>query len=149
MGPKQPTNIKKRLFEEDEKPDSSSKKSSSSSSALSSSSSSSSLAASDLVAGLFKKRECPPPSVGSAGGKKVPLAVSKTSPGPKKKRITRFYVVLVVDADSDMLLAVFVSNAYDRARFLTGECNLDGEEDGEDMVKFPMRLLYANTRRNM
>lgn len=86
----------------------------------------------------------------ASGGRSVEVRTTSTlapnSGGSRKQRVTRMYETLVRDADTHVLLAIFVSNAYDRAQFLNGTLDYLGGSDPARMVKFPMRLFYTNAR---
>jgi hypothetical protein len=86
----------------------------------------------------------------ASGGRSVEVRTTSTlapnSGGSRKQRVTRMYETLVRDADTHVLLAIFVSNAYDRAQFLNGTLDYLGGTDEARMVKFPMRLFYTNAR---
>lgn len=86
----------------------------------------------------------------SSGGKSMEARSTSTlapnSSGSRKQRVTRMFETLVRDADNHVLLAIFVSNAYDRAQFLNGTLDYLGGKDEARMVKFPMRLFYTNAR---
>jgi hypothetical protein len=86
----------------------------------------------------------------ASGGRSVEVrttsTLAPTSGGSRKQRVTRMYETLVRDPASHMLLAIFVSNAYDRAMFLNGTLDYLGGHDDARMVKFPMRLFYTNSR---
>lgn len=66
--------------------------------------------------------------------------------GGQRRRITKMYTTIVYDPETSLLLGVFVTNAYDRARFLTGELDYLGGTESDRMVKFPMKLFYTNAR---
>lgn len=116
---------------------------------------------SQMIADLFGQKDAltaggASSSSSSSSSSSGAAAISKTSPGGglKKKRVTRMYQTIVYEEGEHekaprRILAVFVSNAYDRARWLSGDCNLEGDPDGDGLIEFPMRLLYANTRRNL
>jgi hypothetical protein len=82
-------------------------------------------------------------SSGEGGGSASRLAPSS---GGNRRRITRMFTTIVRDPDTQLLLAVFVSNAYDRAQFLNGTLDYEGGNAKARMVKFPMRLFYTNAR---
>jgi hypothetical protein len=45
-----------------------------------------------------------------------------------------------------MILALFLSNAYDKALFLSGTLDYNGLEDKDKLILFTFRLFYANAR---
>jgi hypothetical protein len=56
------------------------------------------------------------------------------------------HTTVVRDRDTHAIIAVFVSNAYDRAQFLNGTLDYQGGNEKGRMVKYPMRLFYTNVR---
>jgi hypothetical protein len=60
--------------------------------------------------------------------------------GSRKQRVTRMYETLVRDADTHVLLAIFVSNAYDRAQFLNGTF-----KNGPQTLRFGTSLIVASS----
>jgi hypothetical protein len=88
---------------------------------------------------LWNKKKSP----GEGGGSASRLAPSS---GGNRRRITRMFTTIVRDPGTHLLLAVFVSNAYDRAQFLNGTLDYEGGNAKARMVKFPMRLFYTNAR---
>jgi hypothetical protein len=89
---------------------------------------------------LWSKKKSP---AGEGGGSASKLAPNSNG---TRRRITRMHTTVVRDRDTHAIMAVFVSNAYDRAQFLNGTLDYQGGNEKGRMVKYPMRLFYTNVR---
>jgi hypothetical protein len=103
-----------------------------------------------VLKNIFAKKRQMEDQGGSADKK---VAVSRCSPNKSgaKQRVTHFYLTkCLFDDDKDTVLACFVSNGYDRARWLAGECDLEGntgdEANPDLMIKRAMKIMYPNVR---
>jgi hypothetical protein len=89
---------------------------------------------------LWSKKKSPASEGGGLASKLAPNSSGS------RRRITRMHTTVVRDRDTHSIIAVFVSNAYDRAQFLNGTLDYQGGKEKGRMVKYPMRLFYTNVR---
>jgi hypothetical protein len=56
------------------------------------------------------------------------------------------HVICVYESESGLLIALIISNCFDRAQFVNGNKDYNGDMDPQKFVLFVFRLFYTNAR---